>query len=560
MLDNCEHVLAAAGEAVRTLVAGRTQCRVLATSREPLGIDGELLWSLGPLELPAPTEESTSLAELTSAPAIALFLARMGSADPSLIASEDDLMVVADICQAVDGVPLAIELAAARIRSYTLSEIADQVHDDPARLRRLQPGVNHHHSVHAAIEWSHRLLSEPEQVAHRRLAALPGPFTVAAASGVCAAEPLLAADVPDLLAMLVNRSLLNPLGPQRSGGPSMFSQLATVRAHAARALAAAGEDEQTLARRDAWVAGQLDQRPPLHHVAATWCQDIDDAYPTVRATLHRMLSDRTSPGTLAPLAKLTIYWYLRNRTQEGDHWLALAAARPAADQADAIDIQIALVAHALLRGRTDLAAAPLARLRELAPSCPPDRVADVANAMAAASLAASSRGETEYVAALCTAVLTICAHNDDPGLALLSDAVTSLRHLSADPAASLQRAEALYARSIALPQLIAAWTAANVGVAAARDLRGGAAGLAWISRMIDITDSARRHGQWLLSRTARRIPAAGRPRDRSNPPLRRRPAAHPPRWTELAHPPDHPRSAGHRTSDGRPVGLRPGLG
>ena len=214
VVDNCEHLLADAAEAVTTVLGAGTAVTVLATSREPLDLDGEVLYPVAPLDAAGGD----------------LFVARLRTAVPGLAVTGEVRQRAAEICSDLDGLPLAIELAAARARVYGLDEIRDQVRADPVRLARIgRPKTERRQSLQSALDWGHRLLTPTEQLVHRRLAALPGPFGLRAAA---ATVGLPVEETADLLAMLVNRSLLTAAPAPRPGGPTLFRQLVVVRAHA----------------------------------------------------------------------------------------------------------------------------------------------------------------------------------------------------------------------------------------------------------------------------------------------------------------------------------------
>ena len=182
VLDNCEHLMPAISDVASTLAGSDGEVTILATSREPLGLSGERLVIVDPL----PVQASNDPGE--PAPAITLFLQRareVASERLAGLAPETVTALAGRICAAVDGLPLAIELAAARMQTYTLEEIADQVGTDPTRLSRPTSRTGERgSSLRAALDWSDRLLSEPERQLHRNLAILPGPFTASAAAGV----------------------------------------------------------------------------------------------------------------------------------------------------------------------------------------------------------------------------------------------------------------------------------------------------------------------------------------------------------------------------------------
>ena len=304
VLDNCEHVLDAAAELVDALLVGGSTLSVLATSREPLEVDGEQVVGLTPLPVPA---------------AVELFLERLDAPPPA-----DALDSVREIVAAVDGLPLALELAAARARAFTLTEIAADVRVDASALSRVGRGRTHHRTVREAIDSSYRDLPRPLAALHRAVGAVPGPFTAGLAAG------LVAADVTNAVAGLAHRSLLTPLGPARSGGASRFAQLATVRGHANHLVERAGEDPA--GPRNAWVARLVCARPAMgsaRHVG--WFGALDDDLAALRATLQDTLVEAPSAAGVAVAARLAVYWAFNGMAREGERWLRTAIGRCAAD-------------------------------------------------------------------------------------------------------------------------------------------------------------------------------------------------------------------------------------
>jgi len=304
VLDNCEHVLDATAELVDALLVGGSTLSVLATSREPLEVDGEQVVGLTPLPVPA---------------AVELFLERLDTPPPA-----DALDRVREIVAAVDGLPLALELAAGRARAFTLTEIAADVRVDASALSRVGRGRTHHRTVREAIDSSYRDLPRPLAALHRAVGAVPGPFTAELAAG------LVAADVTNAVAGLAHRSLLTPLGPARAGGASRFAQLATVRGHANHLAERAGEDPA--GPRNAWVARLVCARPALgsaRHVG--WYGALDDDLAALRATLQHTLVEAPSATGVAVAARLAVYWGFRGMAREGERWMRTAVDACAAD-------------------------------------------------------------------------------------------------------------------------------------------------------------------------------------------------------------------------------------
>ena len=240
VLDNCEHLVHACAQVVAALLASQGSVSVLATSREPLEVPGEITWRVPSLPAPPP-EVSLAVPTLSQYEAVVLFVDRARRARPSFAVTEDNAPAIAQICQRLDGIPLALELAAARCRQMTVERIARDLDD---RFRLLTGGARtvlpRHQTLAASIDWSHDRLDGPEQVVLRRLGVFVGPFPLEAAEDVVAApgdiEPV---EVFDLLRRLVDKSLV--LAEDGTGGESRYRLLETVRAYAFDRAARAGE-------------------------------------------------------------------------------------------------------------------------------------------------------------------------------------------------------------------------------------------------------------------------------------------------------------------------------
>jgi predicted ATPase/DNA-binding CsgD family transcriptional regulator len=237
ILDNCEHVLPAVADVCGTLLGSADEVRILATSREQLGMGGERQYRLAPLELPGSDEP----AAVSQSAAAALFTERARQADPRFTLDVESAPLVTRVVTGLDGMPLAIELAAARVEALGMAGLAERLDDVLRLLTRKDPlAAERHRSLAAVADWSYQLLAEPEQRAFRRLAVLPGPFTLAAAQSV--AGP----DAGPIAARLVDCSLLVPprLG---ADGRTRYRMLQTLRAYALTRLREAGEEHQTTA-------------------------------------------------------------------------------------------------------------------------------------------------------------------------------------------------------------------------------------------------------------------------------------------------------------------------
>jgi predicted ATPase/DNA-binding winged helix-turn-helix (wHTH) protein len=237
VLDNCEHVIAAAAREAEALLRAAPGVRVLATSQEPLGLEGECTYRLSPLEFPA--EESAELAAALRHGAVRLFVARARAADPHFSLSERNAATVATICRRLDGIPLAIELAAARAAALGIEGLARRL---DLRFHVLTGGrrtaLPRHQTLRATLDWSHRLLAEPDRVVLRRLAVFAGSFSLEAAASVVADSSLPEWEVISRIAELVEKSLVVA---DAAGAARRYRLLETTHAYAMEKLADSGE-------------------------------------------------------------------------------------------------------------------------------------------------------------------------------------------------------------------------------------------------------------------------------------------------------------------------------
>ena len=313
ILDNCEHLVAAVAALVRTLLAECPALAVLATSREPLGLTGETLLPLTPLDVPPP-DVSPDLAP--TYPAIRLFVDRAVAVRPGFTAEGDRLDAVIEICAALDGLPLAIELAAARLRQFTVREIATRLAEH-GRFRLLSRGdrtaAARHQTLSAVVEWSWDQLCPKEQTLARRLAVFTGGAPFAAIESVCALE-----DVEEYLADLVDKSLVETDGER-------YRMLETIRLFCAERLTEAGERESlrgTHARYHLDLARQAD-RHLLQAEQLDWLARLSAEHDNLMAALRwAVREDRATAYGL--VAALSAYWWLSGRrSQAGESAAAL---------------------------------------------------------------------------------------------------------------------------------------------------------------------------------------------------------------------------------------------
>lgn len=314
VLDNCEHLVDAAAALAETLLRSCPDLSILATSREPLGITGEVAWSVPPLRQ-----------------AVRLFTDRAQAVRPSFVLDEQTRPAVTRIAEQLDGVPLALELAAARVRVLTVDEIAGRLGDALRLLVGDRSTVARHHTLAATVDWSHALLSPAEQVLFRRLSIFRGGFTLPAAEAVCAGPGLAAAEILDLLTHLVDKSLVIV---DQTAYSTRYRLLEVVRQYAVERLAKDAADEGLPERHAAYFL-HLAEEAELGSVGPDeplWFNRLATEHDNLRAAL-RWLIVRPAEGPEAArlAAALWRFWFARGFAIEGVGWLRAATARVGPD-------------------------------------------------------------------------------------------------------------------------------------------------------------------------------------------------------------------------------------
>ncbi|HEY4278808.1 MAG TPA: BTAD domain-containing putative transcriptional regulator [Conexibacter sp.] len=357
ILDNCEHLIDACASLADRLLRRSPNLRLLATSREPLRVDGEVAWRVPPLSLPElperggagaarppsdnPSPDPAWLDDLSQSEAIRLFCQRAEAAAPGFALSRENAAAVAEVCRRLDGMPLALELAAARITVLSPAQIAERLGDALALLRGgSRTGLTRQQTLRATLAWSHDLLTDAERVLYRRLGVFAGSFGVEAIDGVCTDDDGLCAGgvALDLLAQLADKSLVQ-VDP--GAGHYRYRLLETVRQHAREKLAEAGEKQEREAAHRAWylalaAAADRDLAP---EVAAAWpAERLEAEHDDLRAALASAIRD-DPPSALELASHLWWFWMARGLFVEGSRWLdeALGAApEPTAARARAL--------------------------------------------------------------------------------------------------------------------------------------------------------------------------------------------------------------------------------
>jgi predicted ATPase/class 3 adenylate cyclase/DNA-binding CsgD family transcriptional regulator len=334
VFDNCEHLLEASADLVNDVLAGCPRVTILATSREPLLVAGEVNWQV----------PSLSLAD----EAVELFTDRARRARPDFAVTDLNSETVTEICRRLDGMPLAIELAAARVRALSLDEIVDSLHD---RFRLLTGGartaVRRQQTLRASVDWSHALLTESERILFRRLAAFMGGFDLDAAQSVAGTTEVERFQVLDQLSLLVDKSLVVA---ENSSGRTRYRLLETVRQYALEKLGESGEADSVRARhRDHYtsMAQRLDAPASTGHEqrATQALNEIDN----LRAAFVWSRENNEIAKALELATWLQPVWLSRGRIREGLAWLDAALADDAIGDADVAAARVrALADKALL--------------------------------------------------------------------------------------------------------------------------------------------------------------------------------------------------------------------
>ncbi|GAA4582961.1 hypothetical protein GCM10023194_19010 [Planotetraspora phitsanulokensis] len=322
VLDNCEHLIEACARLAGRVLADCPGVRIIATSREPLGISGEFLHPVEPLGLPPVDVE---FADADGYPAVRLFLDRAAAVRPGFTLTPGDLPGVLEICRRLDGLPLAIELACTRLRSLSPPEIAARLSD---RFRLLTGGsrtaLPRHQTLLAVVEWSWRLLTEAERTAACGLAVFTGGATLDAAQAVCAAgglEDEIEHEIVEVVAALVDKSLVEMV--ETPGRPSRYRMLGTVAAFAAARLAESGEADRSRRAHAAFFLARAEEAEPGLRAGAqlerlAW---FDQEYGNLTAALRWAVDGGEEQTAVRLAAALGWYWVLRDVRDDAAGWL-----------------------------------------------------------------------------------------------------------------------------------------------------------------------------------------------------------------------------------------------
>jgi non-specific serine/threonine protein kinase len=350
ILDNCEHLVLACARLAEALLRACPNLHLFATSREPLHAAGEAVWRVAPLSSPEPDGIAADEA-LLRYEAVRLFTERARLVQPDFAIAAANAAAVAQICRRLDGIPLALELAAARLGTMSVEDVAARL-DDGFRLLTggYRTALPRQQTLRAAVDWSHDLLREPERVLFRHAAVFAGGWTLDAAEAVCPGEGIAAGDVLDLLTGLVDKSLI-------VGDGGRYRMLDTIRQYARQRPESDGE-RQAVERRHAHYYLDLTERAgsELHRPnQSAWLARIEAEHDNVRAALRWSIDNRAAGMGLRAAGALYLFWMQRH-VAEGRAWLADLLEAPGGPDDDGRALALATAgALAGVQGEHDLA-------------------------------------------------------------------------------------------------------------------------------------------------------------------------------------------------------------
>ena len=340
LLDNCEHLLAACSDLAAALLRKCPQVRILTTSREGLGVPGETLWRVPSLSLPD-TGRLLTAEDLVLYEAVRLFVDRAVATTPGFSVTSQNAPAVAQVCQRLDGIPLAIELAAARVKVLAVEQIAARLDD---RFRLLTGGsrtlLPRQQTLRATLDWSYRLLSDQERTVLRRLSGFAGGWTLEAAEAVCAGDGIEVSDILDLLTQLVDKSLVVA---ETQGGEARYRLLETVRQYSRDRLVESGESDRLRSGHLDFFLKQAEAVRDLSGPARdVWPQGMETEHDNIRTALEWSWAKADKEATLRLVVALESFWALQAHWTEGRKWselaLTVATETPSTLRADALHV------------------------------------------------------------------------------------------------------------------------------------------------------------------------------------------------------------------------------
>lgn len=324
-LDNCEHLVTACAQLAEKLLWSCPRLHILATSREALGIDGEVIWLVPSLSVPD-LQSLTAPEDLAHSEASRLFIERARAVLPAITLTRAQASAVVQICQRLDGLPLALELAAARVKVLSIEQIAARLDDCFALLTAgKRTALQRHQTLRATIDWSYDLLSDQEQRVFRRLAVFVGWFTLDAVEFICTGEGIAPSEILDLLAHLVDKSLVMV---EEQHGEARYRLLETLQQYGYEKLQHFAEASALQCRHRDWYLRLAEQAAPelIRAQQLVWFARLDMAHDNVRTAISWSLEYGEPEAAASFGVALWRFWLLRGYLSEGRRWLEQALA------------------------------------------------------------------------------------------------------------------------------------------------------------------------------------------------------------------------------------------
>ncbi|HEY3365908.1 MAG TPA: tetratricopeptide repeat protein [Symbiobacteriaceae bacterium] len=412
VLDNCEHLIGACALLADTLLRECPGLRILATSREALRIDGEVVWRVPGLSLPS-LKPLTSVADLMKYEGVCLFLERAKTADPTFSLDPRNAAAVVQVCHRLDGMPLALELAAARLNVLSVETIAQRLDD---RFRLLTGGsrtaIPRHQRLSAAVDWSYELLAEPERTMWHRLSVFAGSFSLAAVEAICSEDHTPSADLLELMFALVNKSLVMV---DESHGEVRYRLLETIRQYGEDRLMESGEEVHWRQQHLHWYLAlaertQQELGGPGQSAAL---EQLEQEHDNLAAAMRWAVESGEAEMGLRLAMALFRFWSVRGHVSEGRRWLAQMLSGAPARTAPRVQALIRAGSLAWEQGDYDEAGALCQEALGIARELGDERVsAEMLDTLGAVAL---EQGDTERALALFEESQTRWRDLDDQG-------------------------------------------------------------------------------------------------------------------------------------------------
>lgn len=342
VLDGCEHLLWACADLAEAILRSCPKVRILATSREPFRILGETTWRVPSLSVPDPAAVHVAGVDLAEFDAVRLFVNRATQSKPDFAVTPSNSAAIVEVCQRLSGIPLALELAATRVKVLTCDQIAARLND---QFRLLTGGARNalprHQTLRAAVDWSYELLSSTERALFRRLAVFAGDFSLEAAEAICCLDECGPEDVLDVLAGLVDKSLV---AVEEHGDRLRYRMLESLRQYAAERLVEAGETNELSNRLLHWFLAEAERAEPelKGPDQSSFLNRLEEEHDNLRAALSWSLERGDCTDGLRLAVTLSRFWLVRGYLSEGRRWLEFTlAASPNAKPSDRAQALIA---------------------------------------------------------------------------------------------------------------------------------------------------------------------------------------------------------------------------